>query len=92
PGFNWVVLARRRAAPGYWIVNLVAVGLIGAGALALVTATSAVAPRPDLHFGSLTVSPHALQWGVVGFGALVVVNLLQHLRLVDRAAFEVIIG
>src|SRR5205814_5927030 len=47
-------------------------------------------PRPLLHFGPLAVNPHALQWAVVGFGALVVVNLLQRLRLADRPTFEVI--
>jgi len=52
--------------------------------------TSALSPRPPLHFGSLAVSPHVLQWSVVGFGALVVVNLLQRLSLADRPAFEVI--
>jgi MFS family permease len=36
------------------------------------------------------VSPHALQWAVVGFGALVVFNLLQRLRIADRPTFEVI--
>jgi len=52
--------------------------------------TSAFSPRPLLHFGPLAVNPHALQWGVVGFGALVVVNLLQRLQLADRPTFEVI--
>src|ERR1700752_5279294 len=52
--------------------------------------TSALSPRPPMHFGSLAVSPHTLQWSVVGFGALVVVNLLQRLSLADRPTFEVI--
>ena len=58
--------------------------------MVLTRITSALSPRPPLHFGSLAVSPHVLQWSVVGFGALVVVNLLQRLSLADRPAFEVI--
>jgi len=90
PGANWFALARRRAGPRYWSVNLVATVLVVAGAIVLTRFTSALSPRPPLRFGALSVSPHVLQWGVVGFGALVVVNLLQRLRLADRPTFEVI--
>jgi MFS family permease len=90
PGVNWVALAARRAGWRYWTVNLVATILIVAAAVVLTRITSALSPRPPLHFGSAAVSPHALQWAVVGFGALVVVNLLQRLRLADRPTFEVI--
>jgi MFS family permease len=92
PGSNWFALALRRAGARYWSINLVATILVVAGATALTRLTSAFSPRPPLHFGALVVNPHALQWGVVGFGALVVVNLLQRLRLADRPAFEVITG
>jgi MFS family permease len=68
----------------------VATVLVIVFATALTKLTSALSPRPPLHFGALAVSPHALQWSVVGFGALVVVNLLQRLRLADRPTFEVI--
>jgi MFS transporter, Spinster family, sphingosine-1-phosphate transporter len=87
PGANWLALAARRAAARYWTVNLFATALIVALAVVLARITSALSPRPPLHFGSLAVSPHALQWAVVGFGALVVVNLLQRLRLADRPTF-----
>jgi len=90
PGANWCSMARRRAAARYWSVNLLATLLAIAGAIMLTQITSAMSPRPPLHFGALAVNPHALQWGVVGFGALVVVNLLQRLRLADRPTFEVI--
>jgi MFS family permease len=71
-------------------VNLVAtlVVIIAAGLLTRLTA--GLSPRPPLHFGSLALSPHLLQWAVVGFGALVIVNLLQRLSLADRPTFEVI--
>ena len=90
PVSNWFALARRRASARYWSINLVATILVIAGATALTRLTTAFSPRPALHFGALVVNPHALQWGVVGFGALVVVNLLQRLRLADRPTFEVI--
>jgi MFS family permease len=90
PGTNWFALALRRAGAAYWSVNLLALVVVVAGAILLTRFTSTLSPRPPLHLGALTVNPHALQWGVVGFGALVVVNLLQRLRLADRPAFEVI--
>ena len=70
--------------------NLLATVLVIVGAVALTRLTSSLSPRPPLHLGVLTVNPHALQWGVVGFGALVIVNLLQRLQVADRPAFEVI--
>ena len=90
PGTNWFALALRRAGAAYWGVNLLALVVVVAGSILLTRFTSTLSPRPPLHFGALAVNPHALQWGVVGFGALVVVNLLQRLRLADRPAFEVI--
>ena len=90
PIANWLSFAGRRAGVRYWGVNLAATALIVAGAIALTRLTSGYSPRPPLHFGALAVNPYALQWGVVGFGALVIVNLLQRLQLADRPAFEVI--
>ena len=90
PGVNWLATAGRRAGARYWNVNLGATVLVIAGAIVLTRITSPVSPRPPLHFGALAVNPHALQWGVVGFGALVVVNLLQRLQVADRPTFEVI--
>jgi MFS transporter, Spinster family, sphingosine-1-phosphate transporter len=92
PGTNYVALAKRRAPAGYWRVNLIALAIIVAGATFLARFTAGLAPRPPLHFGALAVSPHALQWAVVGFGALVVVNLLQRLRQADAPAYAVITG
>jgi len=90
PGANWLALAARRAGAGYWRVSLLATLAAISFAVLMTRLTAALSPRPPLHFGSLAVSPHALQWSVVAFGALVVVNLLQRLRLADRPAFEVI--
>jgi MFS family permease len=92
PGTNYLALAVRRAPSRYWRVSLVALILIVAGAFFLTRLTAGIAPRPLLHFGVIAVSPHALQWAVVGFGALVVVNLLQRLRQADAPAYAVIRG
>ncbi|HTL19899.1 MAG TPA: MFS transporter [Steroidobacteraceae bacterium] len=90
PVANWLALASRRAGTGYWGVNLAATVVVIAAAGLLTRLTAALSPRPPLHFGSLAMSPHLLQWAVVGFGALVIVNLLQRLSLADRPTFEVI--
>lgn len=89
PGTNWLSLLRRRAGASHWIVSLAAFALIAATMVALTAITSTFAPRPPLHFGGLDVNPHALQWGVVGFGLFVVVNLLQSLSLTDKPAFAI---
>jgi MFS family permease len=49
-----------------------------------------LSPRPDLVFGSFSISPHTLQWSVIGFGAFVIINLLQGLSLSDKPTFAVI--
>ena len=90
PGVNWLAMATRRAGVRYWGTNLLATLLVIGGAVALTRFTSAMSPRPPLHLGGLALNPHALQWGVVGFGVLVIINLLQRLQVADRAAFEVI--
>jgi hypothetical protein len=90
PVLNWLALARRRAAAGYWRGNLLALALIVAAMTVLARLASAISPRPPLHFGALDVNPHALQWTIVGFGIFVVFNLLQTMRLSDRPTYTVI--
>jgi MFS family permease len=90
PVLNWLALARRRASARYWRDNFLALALIVAAMTALARLASAMSPRPPLHFGALEVNPHTLQWTIVGFGIFVVFNLLQSMRLSDRATFTVI--
>jgi len=90
PIFNWLSLARRRAGAHAWALSVTClVGLLAA-MMGLTRLTTAFSPRPPLHFGAFDVNPHALQWGVIGFGAFVVVNLLQSLRQSDKPTFMVI--
>jgi len=87
---NWLTFAARRAPWRVWIVNLCAVACIVASMWLLIRFTSALSPRPPLHLGGWVVSPHVLQWSVIGLGLIVLVNLLQDLEHTDRAAFTVI--
>ena len=89
PACNWFSLARRRAGAREWVTNLAALVLIVAAMVTLTRITAALAIRPPLHFGGWSVNPHALQWGVVGFGSFVVLNLFQNLRAVDPPTFVV---
>jgi MFS family permease len=90
PVSNLVALARRRAGARQWAGNLGALAAITAAALWLTRLADQASPRPDLYLGGIAVNPHALQWGVTGFGAYVMVNLLQSLRATDRPAFTLL--
>jgi MFS family permease len=92
PVANWFLLAKRKAGMREWCWNLFALAAIIAVMAMLARITSALSPRPPLHLGALLVDPHALQWGVIGFGAFSVLNLLQSLRLSDPPAYAVITG
>jgi MFS family permease len=92
PVVNWFSLVKRKAGMREWCWNLFALAAIVAVMTLLARMTSALSPRPPLHFGALLVDPHALQWGVIGFGAYSVLNLLQSLRLSDPPTYAVITG
>jgi MFS family permease len=92
PVANWWWLAKRKASMRDWRVNLLALAIIATAMVVLTWITSSLSPRPPLNFGVLMLNPHALQWGVVGFGMFTVLNLLQSLRVADPPAFAVITG
>lgn len=92
PVANWFLLARRKAGMREWCWNLFALAAIVAVMALLTRVTSTLSPRPPLHLGALLVDPHALQWGVIGFGAYSVLNLMQCLRLSDPPAYAVMTG
>ena len=92
PVANWWALARRKASMRDWCVNLLALTIIVIAMAVVTWITTTLSPRPKLNFGVLTLSPHALQWGVIGFGMFAVLNLLQSLRVADPPAFAVITG
>jgi MFS transporter, Spinster family, sphingosine-1-phosphate transporter len=60
--------------------------------VAMVMLTTNFSPRPDLDFGAITISPHVLQWTVIGFGLFVLVNFMQNMKVTDEQAHRVITG
>jgi MFS family permease len=92
PGVNFLTLAARGATGRNWAASIgfIAVVIVLMGLM--VHLTSAFSPRPSLDFGGVPVNPHLLQWGVMGFGAVVIFNLLQGLSLTDRPTFALIVG
>jgi MFS transporter, Spinster family, sphingosine-1-phosphate transporter len=92
PGFNWLSLNRFKVGGAIWRNNLLwLVGIIVAMA-ALVMLTSHLSPRPPLDFGAVKISPHLLQWTVIGFGLFVLVNFMQNMKVTDEQAHRVITG
>ncbi|RJT21202.1 MFS transporter [Chakrabartia godavariana] len=92
PGFNWFSLRRRGATGAQWTFNIVMLFAVIIGMVLLARLCASISPRPDLAIGSVSISPHVLQWSVIGFGIFVIVNLLQGLSLSDRPTFAVIAG
>ncbi len=92
PGSNWFYLWRRDAGRDQWVTNLAGLALILGAAYALVSLTQSYSPRPSLDIYGLQLDPHVLQWGVAAFGAFVVLNLFQSLKLTDLPAYKVMLS
>ena len=92
PGFNWLNLARFKVTGAIWRDNLLWLGGIIVAMAALVVITSRLSPRPPLDFGAVTISPHLLQWTVIGFGLFVLINFMQNMKVTDAQAHRVITG
>jgi MFS transporter, Spinster family, sphingosine-1-phosphate transporter len=89
---HWLSFRAQSAAPSVWRNNIFWLLGIAAAMIALTAITSAISPRPPLQLGVVAVNPHALQWGVIGFGVFVLVNMMQNLKLTDGEAYRVITG
>jgi MFS family permease len=92
PGTNFLNLATRKAGPKHWLASIGCIVVVVAIMTALVHAATAFSPRPSLNFAGISVNPHVLQWLVVGFGTIVIFNLMQGLSLSDAPAFRLIAG
>lgn len=90
PGANWFYLWSRKAGARQWTINLVALVTIVAVCLTMMQVLQAYSPRPDTNLLGLSFNAHELQWFVVGFGAFVILNLFQSLKLTDRPTFNVV--
>ena len=92
PVSNWVLFWHSKAGPRHWLINLGCIGAIVAAMVAIAHWCAAYSPRPPIVIGAVAIDPHAMQWSVVGFGLLVILNLAQSLRLNDKTAFALIFG
>ena len=90
PGANWFYLWSRKAGAKQWTINLVALGLIVIFCRFMMGALQEYSPRPDTRLFGLSFNAHELQWFVVGFGAFVILNLFQSLKLTDRPTYNVV--
>jgi MFS transporter, Spinster family, sphingosine-1-phosphate transporter len=90
PGFNWLSLKRFGVAGTVWRDNLLWLAGIVAAMTVLIMVTTQISPRPPLDFGAVKVSPHTLQWLVIGFGLFVLVNFIQNMKVTDAQAHRVI--
>nr|WP_207786040.1 MFS transporter [Altererythrobacter segetis] len=90
PGINWVSLWSRKAPPRQWAINLIGLAAIALFCWIMTQLTQAFSPRPPTDVLGAKIDPHVLQWSVVGFGAFVILNMFQSLRLTDRASYNVI--
>lgn len=71
-GSHWFALAKRGTGPGEWAINTAALLAIVLGAVMLIRWAHNFSPRPPLLLGGLAIDPHALRWGVIGFGLMMV--------------------
>jgi len=92
PGINWLSLWGRQAPARQWAVNLIGLAVIVVFCWIMTQLTQAFSPRPPTDVLGLKVDPHVLQWFVVGFGAFVILNMFQSLRLTDRATYNVVLS
>jgi len=90
PGINWVSLWSRKAPARQWAVNLIGLAVIVLVCWLMTGVTQRFSPRPPTDVLGLRIDPHAMQWFVVGFGAFVILNMFQSLRLTDRPTYNVV--
>lgn len=92
PGANWFMLWHRKAGRRQWTINLAGLAVILTVCWSMTQVTQDFSPRPDINALGLSLDPHVLQWFVVGFGAFVVLNLFQSLKLTDKPTYAVMLS
>jgi MFS family permease len=90
PVVNWASLWSRKASAKQWATNLIGLALIAGFCWVMTGVTQRFSPRPPTDLLGLKVDPHVLQWFVVGFGAFVILNMFQSLKLTDRPTYNVV--
>ncbi|MFC3443620.1 MFS transporter [Sphingobium rhizovicinum] len=91
PGFHWLGFAQARASGRAWLRNIGLIALIILAAALAARWAEALSPRPPLLLGGIAIRPHVVQWSVIGFGAIVILNLIQSLKRRDPVACALII-
>jgi MFS family permease len=92
PGANWFYLWSRKAGAKQWAINLVSLAAIVVACVLMERVLGRYSPRPDTELLGLSFNAHELQWFVVGFGAFVILNLFQSLKLTDRPTYNVVLS
>ena len=90
PVSNWFFLWSRKAGARQWTINLVSLAAIVLFCGVMMRLAQGFSPRPDTRLFGLSFDAHELQWFVVGFGAFVILNLFQSLKIKDRATYNVV--
>jgi MFS family permease len=94
PFANWYMLWHRKAGARQWTTNLLGLAVIVAVCVVLARLAEAFSPsvQQPLAAVGLDWDTHVLQWFVAGFGAFVILNLFQSLKLSDRPAYAVVLS
>ncbi|WEK48282.1 MAG: MFS transporter [Candidatus Andeanibacterium colombiense] len=92
PGANWIALWQRNAGAKQWTINLAGLAVIVATCVAMTRLTQGFSPRPPIEALGLSLDPHVMQWFVAGFGAFVILNLFQSLKLTDKPTYAVVMS
>ena len=92
PGANWLHLWNRKAGARQWTINLVSLAVIIVVCVFMARTLQGFSPRPDTHLFGLSFNAHELQWFVVAFGAFVILNVFQSLKLTDRPTYNVVLS
>ena len=90
PGTNWFYLWSRKAGAKQWVINLVSLAAIVAFCVFMARSLQGYSPRPETRVFGVSFNAHELQWFVVAFGAFVILNQFQSLKLTDRATYNVV--
>ena len=90
PGINWFYLWGRNAGAKQWGINLISLAVIVLVCRYMMGALQEYSPRPDTPLFGTSFNAHELQWFVVGFGAFVILNMFQSLKLTDRPTYNVV--
>lgn len=94
PGANWWMLWRRDAGAKQWAINLGGLAVIVAVCWGLTQLAQAFSPSVQKPLSAIGLGwdTHVLQWIVAGFGAFVILNLFQALKLTDRPTYNVVLS